>query len=93
MSSVRQRQFQPDQDAREREERRELLASLNDRIAAAALRHHFASRIPFHCECAAPECQELALHTLSEYEQRRADLRAVLAPGHGDPAPRAASRH
>jgi hypothetical protein len=81
MSSVRESEF----GARpgDRDERRALLQSLNDRLANAGARHHFvAARIPFQCECAVPGCTEFALHTLAEYRELRKSQPALLAPKH-----------
>jgi len=71
----------------EREERRSLVVSLNDRVAASAVRHHFedsGARVPFQCECGAADCQEFALHSVAEYTAIREDHRLLLAPGHAD---------
>jgi hypothetical protein len=66
-----------------RRERRDLPRSLNDRVAASAVRHHFEeSSIPFQCECGDAACRELALLTLEEYDRVRVEHQPLLAPAH-----------
>lgn len=52
----------------------------NERVAKAATRLRFVSRVPFLCECDDPSCTELVLLWLDEYD-RRCSAR-ILAPGH-----------
>jgi hypothetical protein len=62
------------------EEQRRLVRMLNDRIAAAAVRHHFdAERVPFQCECGDPECQELAALSLDDYRGARETGASIIA--------------
>jgi hypothetical protein len=56
----------------------------NERITTAAskLDEDFG-KVPLICECAAPNCTEIARVTLAEYEQVRANGRTFLVvPGH-----------
>lgn len=54
------------------EEQRHLVRLLNDRVARAAERHHFAGeRVPFQCECGAPDCQEIVLLNLDDFHAAR----------------------
>lgn len=60
----------------------------NDRIAAAAKRLHFVSRIPFICECSDTTCRApVPLYEREYAECRRAQTPIVLS-GHA-PDPRA----
>lgn len=43
----------------------------NERIAEAAKRLHFVSRIPFICECSDPSCRAPVLLHEQEYAERR----------------------
>lgn len=52
----------------------------NARVARAAIRLRFVSRVPFLCECGEPDCTELVLLRLDQYEQARSA--PILAPGH-----------
>lgn len=56
----------------------------NERIAAAAARHHFGRDVPvpFLCECSHAECQELLRMTLHLYREARAGGDFIVAPGH-----------
>ena len=65
--------------------RQEATHEANDRIASAAVSHHFdrAIGVPFMCECDRAACDEFVLLTLPEYEQRRRSGERLVAPGHG----------
>lgn len=56
----------------------------NERIAAAAARHHFDRDVPvpFLCECSADGCQELLRMTLHDYREARSGGDYLAAPGH-----------
>jgi hypothetical protein len=84
MSSVRESGFGAERfEGGGEGERRELLRSLNDRLADSARRHHFeTARIPFHCECGAATCEELALYRLGAYVELRGTRSSLLAPRH-----------
>jgi hypothetical protein len=43
----------------------------NDELARSAACLHFVSQVPFLCECSNPDCRELVLLALDEYEQAR----------------------
>ncbi len=61
----------------------------NERLEAGAqdlLAGDDASRVPFICECPRPECKEIVLMTLAEYERARATPETGMAAvGHEDP--------
>lgn len=83
MSSVRESGTSHRHGSTDREERRALRQILNDRLAESARNHHFTvARVPFQCECGAPDCEEFALHTLTEYEELREIQPALLASSH-----------
>jgi len=56
----------------------------NERIAAAAARHHFDRDVPvpFLCECSDPRCEELLRITLRDYRDARTDGDYLAVPGH-----------
>ena len=56
----------------------------NERIAAAARRHHFdqVAPVPFLCECNDDECEALVRITLAEYESSRLSADFLVVPGH-----------
>lgn len=61
--------------------------STNERIERAARSHHFeaSQRVPFVCECADPNCRELVMLSLVDYEAVRAHPdRFFLVAGHED---------
>jgi hypothetical protein len=61
--------------------------STNERIQRAALSHRFAARqrVPFVCECADPNCSEIVMLSLLDYDAVRAHPdRFFLAAGHED---------
>jgi hypothetical protein len=60
--------------------RHEHVRESNDRVAQAAVRLRFFSRVPFLCECNDPSCNELVLLRLDEYDQVRPA--PMTAPGH-----------
>jgi hypothetical protein len=60
----------------------------NERIEEAARKFGRTERVPFICECANPECRELVLLSLAEYEGVRADsTHFIVRPGHEQTAP------
>ena len=56
----------------------------NERIAAAAARHHFDRDVPvpFLCECSNESCEELLRMTLQAYRDARAGGDYLAVPGH-----------
>jgi hypothetical protein len=56
----------------------------NERIAAAARRHHFdhEAPVPFLCECSDDRCEELVRMTLARYGTIREAADYLVAPGH-----------
>jgi len=56
----------------------------NERIAAAARRHHFdhIAPVPFLCECSDSGCEALVRITLADYEARRLAADFLVVPGH-----------
>ena len=56
----------------------------NERIAAAAARHHFGRDVPvpFLCECSDVRCQEFLRMTLQVYRGARSGGDYLVAPGH-----------
>jgi hypothetical protein len=55
----------------------------NERIESAATEFTITGSIPFICECADPECRDMVLLTLQEYEEIRANpTHFVNRPGH-----------
>jgi len=55
----------------------------NERIREAAEDYDHPEQVPFICECARPECREVILLSLAEYERVRSDAsRFIVAPGH-----------
>ena len=59
----------------------------NERLSRMAVSHRFEShqRVPFVCECADPECQEIVMLSHDEYERvRDHSSRFLLAAGHED---------
>ena len=56
----------------------------NERIAAAARRHHFdhVAPVPFLCECGDPGCEALVRFTLREYDASRLAADFLVLPGH-----------
>jgi hypothetical protein len=61
----------PDTGAPELSTRSQQARQSNDELARSAARLHFVSRVPFLCECSNPDCRELVLLALAEYEQAR----------------------
>jgi len=61
----------PDSGAPELSTRSQQARQSNDELARSAARLHFVSRVPFLCECSNPDCRELVLLALAEYEQAR----------------------
>ncbi len=60
----------------------------NERIAEAARQYDRTERVPFICECADPECRELLVLSLDEYEGVRAEsAHFIVLPGHEQSAP------
>jgi hypothetical protein len=62
--------------------------SANERMQRAARSHHFdaTQRVPFLCECADPDCREIVMLSLLDYEAVRAHPdRFFLVAGHEDP--------
>jgi hypothetical protein len=60
----------------------------NDHLRWTAASHGFeaADRAPFTCECCDPNCYEIVMLSITEYEQVRAHpARFLLAAGHEDP--------
>ena len=64
--------------------RSEASRARNERIAAAAQRHHFdhAAPVPFLCECSDDRCEELVRMTLDRYGSVRDAADYLVAPGH-----------
>jgi hypothetical protein len=61
--------------------------SSNERLRRAAATHRFEGnqRVPFVCECADPQCREIVMLSIEEYEQVRAyPTRFLLVAGHED---------
>jgi hypothetical protein len=61
--------------------------SANERIQRAARSHHFEASqgVPFICECADPNCREIVMLSLLDYEAVRAHPdRFFLVAGHED---------
>ena len=57
----------------------------NERIKSAAEEYEATGPIPFICECADPECRDVLLLTMSEYQEIRANPRHfVNLPGHDE---------
>jgi hypothetical protein len=59
----------------------------NEQLRRAAASYHFTAdqRVPFVCECADPECQEIVMLSLSEYERVRDHATwFLLVAGHED---------
>jgi len=57
--------------------------SANENIAEAAAEIHVDGALPFICECANRECNEIVMLTASDYESVRTDSRHFLiVPGH-----------
>jgi hypothetical protein len=56
----------------------------NERIAAAAARHHFdlEALVTFLCECSDSRCEELLRLTLPAYRGARGGGDYLVAPGH-----------
>ncbi|MDX6412917.1 MAG: hypothetical protein QOG06_2444 [Gaiellaceae bacterium] len=55
----------------------------NERIEEAARRYDRTERVPFICECADPECRQLLVLSLEEYEGVRAEsTHFIVLPGH-----------
>lgn len=55
----------------------------NERIGESALEYGIQTSIPFICECADENCQEIVQLTLAEYRQVRSDPRHFInTPGH-----------
>lgn len=54
----------------------------NERIAEAAKRLHFVSRIPFICECSDPSCRTPVLLHGQEYAERRRSGTPIVLPAH-----------
>jgi hypothetical protein len=62
--------------------------SANEQMERLARSHHFdaTQRVPFLCECADPQCQEIVMLSLVDYEAVRAHPeRFFLVAGHEDP--------
>ena len=61
--------------------------SANERMERAARSHHFdaTQRVPFLCECADPQCREIVMLSLVDYEAVRAHPdHFFLVAGHED---------
>ncbi len=57
--------------------------SANENIAEAAAEINVAGALPFICECANRECNEIVMLTASQYESVRTDSRHFFnVPGH-----------
>lgn len=54
----------------------------NERIAEAAKRLHFVSRIPFICECSDPSCRAPVLLHEQEYAEHRRTGAPIAVAGH-----------
>ena len=56
----------------------------NERIAAAARRHHFdyIAPVPFLCECSDPACDALVRVSLGEYDASRLAADFLVSPVH-----------
>jgi hypothetical protein len=64
-------------------EKSDLAREANERIAQAAERNHFVSRMPLFCECGDPDCRELVLVSRERFEAIRREANLYLtAPGH-----------
>jgi hypothetical protein len=60
----------------------------NERVEGKAAQHRFETRqrAPFICECADPNCREIVMLSLEDYEQIRAHPTwFLLVAGHEDP--------
>jgi hypothetical protein len=63
--------------------RPETAQQANERIADKAVRLRFVSRLPLHCECSDPNCDELILIEPAAYRAAVEDGCFLTAPGHG----------
>ena len=62
----------------------------NVRVAEGSTRQHVGStHVPMFCECGDPECREIVMVDLDEFNTLVAQFKTLLAPGHthtADPA-------
>ncbi len=60
--------------------RSERVRASNEKLARAAARLRFVSRVPFLCECDSDDCRELVLLSLEDFGRARSGT--ITAPGH-----------
>lgn len=65
--------------------RKALVQAGNDRVVAAAQRHHFEDTdpLPVICECDEDDCREFVRATVAEIRAARDRGDLIFAPGHG----------